>query len=333
MKKILALVFICIFTLTCLVACGGGKGEGATLGLGYIVSQKGSDATSEKNGSAGADITVAGVILDKDGKIVSVKIDTIQSSISFDTDGVITNKTAEVLTKKEQGNDYGMKIASSIQKEWFEQIAFLESYLVGKTKSEVSGIAVDAATKPTDSALTSGCTVMIGDVKAAVVKACEDAARDGAKECSTTDKLGIAITAAYGSSKDATSEMAGAATSAVNFAVSAVANGKVTALIADAFDIKRSVSDAGVLGAAPTVTSKRDSGNDYNMKGASSIQKEWFEQIAALEGYMVGKTATEISDIAVNASGKPTDSALTSGCTVAISDLKTVAAKAVTNAK
>jgi hypothetical protein len=26
MKKILALVFICIFTLTCLVACGGGKG-------------------------------------------------------------------------------------------------------------------------------------------------------------------------------------------------------------------------------------------------------------------------------------------------------------------
>jgi len=39
---------------------------------------------------------------------------------------------------------------------------------------------------------------------------------------------------------------------------------------------------------------KKDLGDDYGMRGRSEIGKEWFEQIAALEEWMVGKTIDEV---------------------------------------
>ena len=83
--------------------------------------------------------------------------------------------TGGVKTKRQLGNDYNMKPASGIGKEWFEQAAVLEEYFVGKTSSEVDGIAVDESTKPTDADLLAGVTVSIGGYKTAAVKAVENA--------------------------------------------------------------------------------------------------------------------------------------------------------------
>ena len=47
---------------------------------------------------------------------------------------------AEVKSKKELGEDYGMRNASAIKKEWFEQAEALEAWMVGKTPAEITGL-------------------------------------------------------------------------------------------------------------------------------------------------------------------------------------------------
>ena len=47
---------------------------------------------------------------------------------------------AENKTKVELGDGYGMKKASSIGKEWFEQIAALEDWMMGKTVEEIKAV-------------------------------------------------------------------------------------------------------------------------------------------------------------------------------------------------
>ena len=78
-------------------------------------------------------------------------------------------------TKKELGDEYGMKAASGIGKEWFEQAAVMEEYLVGKTAKGVLEIAVDESEKPTDPDLLAGVTVSIGGYQTAAAKAVENA--------------------------------------------------------------------------------------------------------------------------------------------------------------
>ncbi len=43
------------------------------------------------------------------------------------------------------------------------------------------------------------------------------------------------------------------------------------------------------------IKSKRELGDSYNMKAASPIGKEWYEQVNSLESYLVGKNIDEIS--------------------------------------
>ena len=64
-----------------------------------------------------------------------------------------------------------MKKQSGIKKEWNEQAEAFAAYVKGKTAAEVEGIAVNEATKPTGSDLTSSVTVSVGDLKAAIAKA------------------------------------------------------------------------------------------------------------------------------------------------------------------
>jgi hypothetical protein len=46
---------------------------------------------------------------------------------------------------------------------------------------------------------------------------------------------------------------------------------------------------------------KKTLGEGYGMRGASPIGKEWFEQIAALEQWMIGKTIDEVMAMPVYA--------------------------------
>ncbi len=104
--------------------------------------------------------------------ITSCIIDAVQADVNFDTTGTITTDlTAPVLSKNALGDDYGMKKASAIGKEWYEQAAAFSAYVVGKTPEEVSGIAVNEKGGAADADLAASVTISIGQFQALVAKA------------------------------------------------------------------------------------------------------------------------------------------------------------------
>ena len=64
------------------------------------------------------------------------------------------------------------------------------------------------------------------------------------------------------------------------------------------------------------------------MKGTSPIGKEWYEQAASFETWAKGKTADEVAK-AAGEDGKPTDTDLSSGCTISITQFQAAVADAL----
>lgn len=309
------------------------KAEGGLkVGLSIVTSLDSSKDAGEKDGNAQADAVGVAVIVDADGKIVSCVIDTAQNKMGFTKEGKIV-PTEEFKTKKELKDAYNMKAASAIGKEWYEQAEALEKYVIGKTADEVKGIAVDEDTKPTDADLAASCSMKIGTYMDAIVEATTNAQALGTKD---GDKLGLGIVSdMLHSSKDA-GEKEGLAQSDITFAAVTVgADGKTTAVAIDCVQGKVKFDATGVIKSDLTeaVKTKKQLGDEYNMKPASPIGKEWFEQTAAFEAYTTGKAAADITGIAVNEEGKPTDADLTASCTMAIGDLQKSVVKAIESAK
>ena len=108
---------------------------------------------------------------DGEGRLTSCIIDALQTAITVDGTGAITTDlTAPVLTKNQLGDDYDMRKASSIGKEWNEQAAAFAAYCSGMTADEISGIAIKDG-KAEDADLLAGCTLYPGSFQAIVVKA------------------------------------------------------------------------------------------------------------------------------------------------------------------
>jgi len=129
MKKVLAL------TLVAVLLAGCGAAASVKTGLGHTISvAKSKDAAADAEGLAQVDTVMAAVTVDSSKKILGVVIDTAQVIVNFDATGKITTDlNKEQQTKVELGDLYGMKKASSIGKEWYEQIADLEKWMIGKT--------------------------------------------------------------------------------------------------------------------------------------------------------------------------------------------------------
>lgn len=153
-----------------------GAQAGDKLGLGVSTNiAKSADASTDADGVAQAYTTVSVVTVNAEGKITSATIDAVQANVNFDTTGKITSDlTAEVASKNELGDAYGMKTASSIGKEWNEQAAAYAAYAVGKTADEVNGTAVTEGV-PSDTDLAASVTVHIADFNTVITKAVDNA--------------------------------------------------------------------------------------------------------------------------------------------------------------
>ena len=149
-----------------------GARKGDKLALTSVTNMaKSKDASAEGDGLAQAYATVAAVTLNGD-TVTSCFIDAVQANVKFDAAGKITTDlTAAQSSKNELGDAYGMKKASSIGKEWYEQAAAFSAYVTGKTVSEVSGIAVDDHESPTDADLAASVTIGIGEFQTLIEKA------------------------------------------------------------------------------------------------------------------------------------------------------------------
>ncbi len=367
MKRIIAIILSLVLVIVMLTACGqgstqtppqekpgandggtnngtnngttdggnGGAAEGGALktGLGIVTSIASSADAGEKDGLAQTDSTVAAVLVDAQGKIVACKIDAAQTKINFSAEGKIVTPLDTVFkTKQEKKEEYGMKKASGIQKEWNEQADAFAAYVTGKTLAEVKGIALNEENRPADAELSSSVTIHVNDLIAAVEKAVSNAQDLGAK---SGDKLGLGIVTTIDKSTDAAADKDGLAQAYSTYtAVSFGADGKITSSIIDASQSNVNYNASGKLTTDKNteVKTKNELGEAYGMKKASGIQKEWNEQAAAFAAYVKGKTLDEVKGIALK-EGAPADAELASSVTVHVTDFITVIEKAAQNAK
>lgn len=306
--------------------------EGYKTGMAIVSSLGHSKDAGEKDGNAQVDSVAIAVVLDEADTVVDCVVDVAQTKMGFTADGKVIMSEG-FKTKKELGEEYGMRSASPIGKEWFEQAAAFEEYVVGKTADEVKGIEVNEESKPVDEDLLAGCTISIGDYVEAITEAIDTAAVIGTQE---GDKLGLAIITDMHKSADAAADKDGQCQAYSTYAaVTTDADGKITGALFDAtqgtvkFDATGKITSDLTAG----VKTKNQLGEEYGMKAVSGIGKEWNEQAAALAEYVTGKTVDEVTGIAVNEENKPTDADLAASVTMAIGDMQKCVEKAAATAK
>lgn len=286
----------------------------------------------DADGTAQVDAFIVAVLVDADGKIVDCKIDSSQAKMKFSKEGKLTTDVATVFkTKQELGTDYNMKGASGIGKEWNEQADFFAAYVIGKTVDEVKGIAINEQGVAGDADVAAGITVHIADFISGVEKAVANAADLGAK---AGDKLGIGTYTDMAKSTDATADKAGLAQAYAYYtATSFDASGKITSCIIDASQGNVNFDTTGAittdLAVAPKT--KQELKEAYDMKKASGIGKEWYEQANSFAEYVNGKTVEEVKGIALT-EGKPADVDLAASVTVHVNSFQDVIEKAYANA-
>lgn len=139
-----------------------------TLKVTAATEQTCTDATADKDGSNKVSTTVFAAAVDADGKVVAAASDCVEVTFTFDTKGVATLDTSKaVVSKKEQGSNYGMVAYGGAKKEWFEQAAAFDAACVGKTADEIAGFVGEDG-KGTADIQSAGCTIYVtGFVKAA----------------------------------------------------------------------------------------------------------------------------------------------------------------------
>jgi len=329
MKKLLSLLLVSALSLSLLFGCNSSTPSAGTVktGLGVINSIAKSTSAGEEDGLAQIDSTVAAVTVDANGKILSCVIDAAQTKINFDKTGkLITPTNTEFKTKNELGTEYGMGKVSSVGKEWNEQAAAFAAYVTGKTIDEVKGTAVNEQKVPTGDDLKSSVTISIGGFISVIEKAVANAKDSGA---AAADKLYLTVATNIENSADAGEKPGLAQAYSTYMALTTDSAGKITSCMIDASQSNVNFDTAGQitsdLAAAPQT--KDELGDSYGMKGQSGIGKEWYEQADAFAKYITGKTAADVAGIAVDETGHPTATDLTSSVTIGISDFKDLVAK------
>lgn len=356
MKKFVSLLLIIAFSAALLAGCGDNKNANSTptpgpestpagtpesveptapmtgkvkTGLAITNSVAKSADAGEKAGLAQADSIIVGVMVDADGRILDCAIDSAETKVNFGADGkIITPLDTEFKTKNEFGADYGMADASPIGKEWNEQAAALAAYVIGKTADEVQGIAVNDKQHPMDADLKASVTISIGGYISTIVKAVKNAQELGASE---SDRISLGVVTNIARSKNASETEAGLIQIYSTYtALTKDAENRITSCVIDESQSNVNFDASGKittdLAAAPQT--KNEIGANYGMKAASSIGREWYEQAAAFAQYVTGKTASEVSGIAVDQTGRAADSDLTASVTVGIADFLAVIEKA-----
>ena len=299
-------------------------------GLAVITDiSKSASVSEEAEGSAEYDVTLAAVLVDDEGIIRAARLDAIGATVNFDSTGVITTDlTAEVQTKNEKGENYGMVAWGGAIAEWDAQAAALCEYAVGKTIDELKNGAVDeTGYAPDGSDLSTSATIYLAGYVSAIEAAVNNAQHLGAQ---SGDELVLTTVNALDSSANASAEGDGTAQLDVNVAAVSTKDGVITSCIFDAVQAKVSFDAAGNVTADLTapVQTKNELGEGYGMVAWGGAIAEWNEQAASFAEYVTGKTAEDVSGIAVE-EGKPTDADLTSSVTIKIGGFQGLIAKAL----
>ena len=95
--------------------------------------------------------------------------DVAEPALTVGADGTVSAPEV-VKTKVEQGDSYGMRGASALDKEWYEHSEGWCDYLKGKTRTEIAGIPDDGS----DADLAALCTISVTELQKAALAAFEE---------------------------------------------------------------------------------------------------------------------------------------------------------------
>lgn len=333
-KKISCTVLGCTLAAALtLTACGGsGSGSPGSMGTGMGGSSSqttqnaawrtGLGILTEADGEerAGKINTIAAaVLLDAEGKVADVMLDEVELSVTGDGTGKVT-MPGETLTKRQKGEDYPLAAVSSLKKGWTEQADAFGDFLTGKTPDEVKKLVTDDDGKPKDADLLSGCTIAVDGYRDAVVRACENAKAVGSARGDRA-VLGVSV---RNDTKDLTADDDHDVTAQVDITVTALtldADDRVTGAIADVTEPALTVSADGTVSAPELVKTKLEQGDQYGMRGASALDKEWYEHSEGWCDYLKGRTRAEVASIPDDGS----DADLAAVCTISVTELQKAA--------
>ena len=299
----------------------------AAVKTGFAVSASISgESAGEKDGNTTTDISLVAVTVTEDGVIESCAIDAIQGKVAFTADGKVSSEAGAVLSKKELGDDYGMRVASPIGKEWDEQVEAIEAYAVGKTVEELKTKAIDENGVVADADLASGATIYMGSFIWAIEAAVNNAEYLGAN---AGDEL-IVVSNTKASGSDATADAEGTTQVDANVAVFTMKDTKITSCIIDAIQAKAAFDTKGVVAESVNgeVLTKAQLGDAYGLKAYSGVGKEWNEQTDAFCEYITGKTVEEVKGIALTETTAPADTDLAASVSIAVGDFMGLVEKA-----
>lgn len=332
MKRTLSLVLVLVMAIGLLAGCNQENPAPdpvpqpetpviSKIGLGHSLSlDRSTDATETRAASTEAYVIFGAAGFDNDGTILSASIDIVQSEIKFDQDLQLTTELSqEVPSKKDLGFDYGMKVASSIDKEWFEQIAAFEDWLLGQKVNEIGDLPRDDEGYPSEEAdIVASVTMSVDDYIKVIEQAWENAV-----EVEAAAKVGLGIKGDSTSSRAYSNEgrelLPIAQTDVTAVAVAFNSEGKIAGAFLDVSQVVIELDAQGAITNRDEVLkTKQELKEDYGMKKASSIDKEWYEQANALTAYAVGKTVEELNSLEVDGDGYPTDSDIVASVTMGI---------------
>lgn len=316
MKKILLTTIVMLLVL---LGCSSNEepkeNQVYHIGSASVTSVVGLDADEDlaKDGKVEVTTTFAHVVLNSDKEFVYVFIDSAQNAGTFNDDGEVL--VAEVsLTKKEKGPAYGMASNSAINKEWFEQIASFEAYLIGKKVSALNDLSVEEGYLADTEDLKSSVTMAVGEYIEVVKKATENIV-----EVSNVATAGIASTTTI-NSKDATDESTGKIEIEVTFTgVALDSQDNVLYAYIDTAQNLGTFDDDGVVVEAKAAQSKKEKGDAYGLIDVSSINKNWYQQVEALEEWMVNQSVSDVKSLSVSEGKISDDEDLKSSVTISVS--------------
>lgn len=154
-------------------------------------------------------------------------------------------------------------------------------------------------------------------------------------------RVGLGVVSTTSESSSASDETAGNAQfSAVVCALSTDADGKILDVEFDTLQANVGFDISGALTGDMTseIKTKKELGDTYGMKKNSEIQKEWHEQIAALEEWMRGKTVDDVLGMKVierdaEHTDVPDEADLKTSVTISVTDQLRALEKAYSNTK
>ena len=298
MKRLIVFALILALSFTFLASCGKPEEE-YTLYLGVKATVKGTSVSE----------TVAAVVTDGDGKIVQCRIDVIDFSAKVDNrgDAIVTKP----ITKREQGDDYGMAEWAPAG-EWYKQAEHFEKYVVGMTLEDVKSIGLVAG-KGEDADLLAGCTIAVSDFVDAVTKALEgnnkytfSAKGDITSAVSAIASVSAAVATDESGNEDPTKLTFSFQT---DFGAVASAKGRVAGALVDSIEIKvscdvvDSVDNENNPTKALSVTStsnrgtKFELGDNYGMAkyDPDNVKGEWYVQATELAKASIGYETKKLS--------------------------------------